>query len=68
MRRFSVLILIAIAAMVSSAGVASAEDDATIPPPCKVKDSPTPTFTPPFMLEIDLHTEVECFERPVSVG
>jgi hypothetical protein len=50
------------------AGVAHADvlpDSTSI---CHVSDSPDVTGNPPWQYSVDLHTAVECFDVPVSVG
>lgn len=71
-RRCSVLTVLAVAALVSTGGAASADAGEFIPPPvtgpCTVHDAPTVTAAPPYSYSVNLHTEVECFRTPVSVG
>lgn len=61
--RLALLLFMALAGSFAAPGVAHAEgsDGGGPPRPCKMKDYPDVTLTPPFGISADLHTEAECF-------
>lgn len=66
MRKILMVIALAFAAAFSSIAIAPAASAAPIPP-CSVKDIPDYAFDGR-KLDVDLRTEIVCFDTPVVVG